>query len=79
MAISNPTIKTKIVALIDQTKVMPVDTAEDAFAQGLANIIQAAIVSATITIPSGIPVATTGTAVAQTGTTTAPSVTGTLS
>lgn len=53
--------------LQDQPETIPSD-----FANKLAEIIRNAILSATITVPSGIPVATTGTAAAQTGTTTSP-------
>ena len=55
--------------LQDQPETIPSD-----FANKLADIIRNAILSATITVPSGIPVATTGTAAAQTGTTTSPAI-----
>lgn len=44
--------------------------AKQEFADGLADIITAAIVSATVTVSPGISVSTAGTAVAQTGATT---------
>jgi hypothetical protein len=47
-------------------------------ATSLATAIDAYIKSATVTVPSGVLVATTGTAVAQTGATTAPGI-GTIS
>lgn len=78
MAISNTTIKAQVSALIDNTKSLELEQSQEAFAQGLADIIQAAIVSATVTVAAGIPVATTGSAIAQTGVTTAIG-TGTLS
>ena len=54
------------------------DAAIDAFCSALATSIDAYIKSATVTVASGIPVATAGSAAAQTGATTAPG-TGTIS
>jgi hypothetical protein len=49
-----------------------VSKAKKAFADDLAKIIKDAILSATIIVPAGIPVATAGSPSAQTGVTTAP-------
>lgn len=48
------------------------------FADGLANLIDTFVKTGTVTVASGIPVATTGTAAAQTGATTSTG-TGTIS
>ena len=47
------------------------EVCDDEFAERLAGIIDAYIKSATVTVPSGIPVSTAGTATSQTGATTA--------
>ncbi len=78
MAISNSVIKEQIFVLINNTKVMEQEESQQAFAQGIADIIEAAIKSATVTVAAGIAVATTGSAAAQTGATTSTG-TGTLS
>jgi len=56
MAINNALIKEQISALIDQTKGLEQAQSQEVFSQQLANIIQAAIVSATVTIAPGIAV-----------------------
>lgn len=71
-------IKNNIKAEIDQmmTSLLQ-EQPEDiptAFADKLADIVRNAILSATVTVPTGIPVATTGAAAAQTGATTAPAI-----
>lgn len=71
-------IKNNIKAEIDQmmTSLLQ-EQPEDiptAFADKLADIVRNAILSATVTVPTGIPVATTGIAAAQTGATTAPAI-----
>lgn len=68
MAIVNETIKAEINALIEQTKSQEQPEAQQAFAQGLADIIENAIKSATVTVEPGIAVSTSGGA----GATTAP-------
>lgn len=60
MAINNQAIKTQVSNLIDQTKILEPDAAKQAFAEGLANIIEAAIKSATVTVNAGILVTTSG-------------------
>ena len=47
------------------------EVSDDEFAERLAGIIDAYIKSATVTVPSGIPVSTAGSATSQTGATTA--------
>lgn len=47
------------------------EVSDDEFAERLAGIIDEYIKSATITVPAGIPVSTTGGPTAQTGATTA--------
>ena len=74
MAVAKTSIEAEINQMMadllqDQPETIPSD-----FANKLADIIRNAILSATITVPSGIPVATTGTAAAQTGTTTSPAI-----
>lgn len=54
MAIISTTIKTQIDQLINTTKVLEQAQSQEAFAQGLADIIVAAILSATVN--PGIPV-----------------------
>lgn len=74
MAIDQNNIKTEIRSMLqgfkDKTTKEEADTTMDEFSDQLATIIQDAILSSTITVPTGIPVATTGTASAQTGATT---------
>jgi len=76
MPIVNSTIKAQINTLIEQTKGLEQKQAQEAFCTGLANIIEASIKSATITVSAGIPVVVA--VPAGTGATTAPG-TGTLS
>lgn len=54
MAIVNATIKASIDTLIDTTSQLEPEQAKEQFAQGLANIIEAAIKSATCTVAAGI-------------------------
>lgn len=61
-----------------QTKTQDPDAALEDLAQKIAAAVDAFVKSATVTVPSGIPVSTAGTAAAQTGATTAPA-TGTIS
>lgn len=67
MPIINATIKTQIVGLLNETKVLEQEQAADVFAQRLADLIENALKSATVTIQAGIPVSTTGGAGATTG------------
>ena len=46
------------------------EVSDDEFAERMAGIIDAYIKSATVTVPSGIPVSTAGSATSQTGATT---------
>lgn len=78
MPIVNAVIKTQVTVLLNQTKEMELAQAQDAFAQGIADIIEAALKSATVTVAPGIPVTTAGSPSTQTGVTTAPG-TGSLS
>lgn len=65
MPIVNATIKTSIVALINQTKALEQAEAQDQFATLLANLIETTIKSATVTLaPSSIIVV--GSATTQT-------------
>ncbi len=65
MPIVNATIKTQVTALIEQTKVLEQPQSQEAFATGLANIIETAIKSGTVTLAPG-SIVTTGSAVTQT-------------
>jgi hypothetical protein len=56
---------------VDATEIA---NAQVAYANGLADIIAAAVLSATITVPLGIPVLTAGGPTSQVGATTAASV-----
>jgi translation initiation factor 2 alpha subunit (eIF-2alpha) len=76
MAIVNATIKASIGTLIDQTSQLEPAQAKEQFAQGLANIIETAIKSGTVTVSAGIAVQVA--VPAGTGATTAPG-TGTIS
>jgi hypothetical protein len=67
MAVVNGTIKTQITALINQTKVLEQPESQDTFAQGLADIVEAAIKSATVNIAIGA-IVTVGSATTQTNT-----------
>lgn len=70
MAISNSQIKSEVAQLIQSNKEVDPADAEEAFAQGIADIIENALKSADVVVEAGIPVSTTGTASAQTGQTT---------
>ncbi|MEI6061943.1 MAG: hypothetical protein WCR72_14670 [Bacteroidota bacterium] len=76
MALDKATLKTGIKTLA-QTIAESAGTYDD-FADGLANLIDAYVKTATVTIAAGIAVATAGSATAQTGTTTSTGI-GTLS
>lgn len=58
MPIINAAIKTQVNALIEQTKALEQAQSQDAFAQGLADIIETALKSATVNVLPGIPVTT---------------------
>ena len=53
MPVSQPTIKSQIVSLIEQTKGLEQEQSAEAFANGLSSIITAAILSAQVIIPPG--------------------------
>jgi hypothetical protein len=53
MPIVNTAIKTQINLLIEQTKILEQSQSQEAFASGLATIIETAIKSATVTLPPG--------------------------
>lgn len=78
MTVVKLTIQTQIKSMLqgfkDKTTAEEAETTMDEFADELSTIIQEAILSATITVPTGIPVATTGTAAAQTGATTSTAI-----
>lgn len=74
MTVVKETIQTQINSLIDNTKDLEQKESQAAFASGLADIVKNAILSATVTVQAGIPVATSGGA----GATSAPG-TGSLS
>lgn len=54
--IINAVIKQGIASLINSTSQMDPEQAKEQFAQGLADIIESAIKSATVTVNAGIPV-----------------------
>lgn len=60
MPISNSDIREQVNALINNTKGLEQSKAQEEFARGLANIIESALKSATVTIQPGIPVSTSG-------------------
>lgn len=64
MPIVKQTIKTEIDALINNTKQLNQAESQEAFAEGLASIIENALKSATVTVQ----VTTIGSATTQTGT-----------
>lgn len=73
MAIVEQTISESILTFLNSTSQQEnVEVAKKKFADDLAGIIANAIKSATIVVPAGIPVTTTGSPSAQTGATTAP-------
>ncbi len=67
MAVNSGTIKSQINSLINSTKTMEQPQSQEVFAQGLADIVRAAILSATVTVNAGIAVSTSGGAGATTG------------
>lgn len=71
MALVKATLKTQIKTLMTDMRTRE-SNADDEFADRLATLIDGYIKSATITVPAGIPVSTTGTAVAQTGASVSP-------
>lgn len=75
MPIVNATIKASINALIDQTKGLEQEAAQDQFATLLANLIETTIKSATVTLPPA-SIVVVGSATTQTNV--APAI-GTLS
>ncbi|MEG0519375.1 MAG: hypothetical protein RR555_11010 [Bacteroidales bacterium] len=68
-----PTLQQSILSLLTDMRTRT-DISDTEFAERLATMIDAYIKSATITVPAGIAVATTGGPAAQTGTTTAPQI-----
>lgn len=68
-----PTLQKQILDLLTDMRTRT-EICDAEFASALADIIDAYIKSATITIAAGVPVSTTGGPAAQTGTTTAPAV-----
>lgn len=58
MPISNDQIKSEVSNLIQNNKEVDPDDAEEAFAQGIANIIENALKSADVVVDAGIPVTT---------------------
>ena len=72
MALNKAALKSGIQSLCSHSNT------PEAFATGLADLIDAYVKTGTVTVASGIAVATTGSATAQTGTTTAMG-TGTIS
>lgn len=73
MPIVKQTISAAITLFLNSnTEEEDVAKAKQAFADDLAEVIKNAILSATIIVPAGIPVATAGSPSAQTGATTAP-------
>ena len=63
MSIVNATIKQQVNSLIESTKIMKQADAQTAFAQGIADIIEAALKSAVVSVS----VTTIGSATAQAG------------
>lgn len=64
-----PTLKQQILSLLTSMRERD-EVSDDEFAERLSTIIDTYIKSATITVPAGITVSTTGGPAAQTGTTT---------
>lgn len=56
MPIVNSVIKSQVLALLNSTKTMELEQSQQQFAQGMADIIEAALKSATVTIVPGIAV-----------------------
>lgn len=80
MALNKPTyhaqLKAALITALTNDK--SVEDAADALATAITNATDTYIRSATVTVPPGVPVATTGTSTAQTGATTASGI-GTIS
>lgn len=74
MALNKPALKSAIEAAFNAEKTSTDDPADsiNRIAIAIADAVDVYIKGATITVPSGIPVATAGSAAAQTGATTAP-------
>lgn len=73
MTLIKTQLKASIIDLMDALKTQDDQSASiEKFADEFSTIVDDYIKSATIIVPSGIPVATAGSAVAQTGSTTAP-------
>lgn len=71
MALNKPQLKLDVKQLFQQLQqVADNETALNQLSSGLADLIDAYVRSATVTVAAGIPVSTTGTAAAQTGATT---------
>lgn len=70
MALNKEALKTDILTLLTGMRDCT-EVSDKEFAATLASLIDAYIKSATITVPAGIAVSTTGSPTAQTGTTTA--------
>lgn len=77
MALVKSTLKANILGLMSDMRTREAN-ADEEFADRLSTLIDDYIKSATITVPAGQAVSTTGTAAAQTGATTAP-ITATIS
>lgn len=71
MPLVKATLKTSLLGLLTGMRAKT-EVSDDEFAGQLADMIDTYIKSATITVPAGIAVATTGSPAAQTGATTAP-------
>lgn len=73
MPLNTPLLKQQIKAAFkaQTTKEEDPDAALDDLAGKIADAVKAYVMAATVTVPSGVLVSTTGTAVAQTGATTA--------
>ncbi len=70
MALVKPQLKNSILTLLTNMRERT-NVSDDEFADRLSTMIDNYIKSATVTVPSGIPVNTTGTSIAQTGASTA--------
>ncbi len=71
MSLIKTQLKQHIKTLLTDMRIRT-EVSDDEFADRLSTLIDNYIKSATITVPAGIPVSTTGTSVAQTGASTAP-------
>ena len=75
MPVSLEAIKADLAAVREQlANVESIEEANSILDDGMAQAIFNAVLSATITVPAGIPVATTGSPAAQVGTTTSAAV-----